>query len=213
MSDWAFDLGFPEDYLRLPVQLLDGESPEGAVDAGDAALLEEIRARLADEDPRLIATPEELLPLLWEFTLEAGAAGAIQAAVQVLDLPDGRYTAVARVFLKELAGRAAEAPGHVETLAAQLREPRHGDVTSRTAEVVTMAGRPAVRVSYRADDEGGAQAPGTVSVVLEVLEHWFPVDGLPWALVVEGRTSCLADADSMVDDLDRIAASVRLYPA
>lgn len=212
--DWEFDLGFPEDYLRLPLDLL-GDEDEAAVEAGEEALRSVIAARLADDDPRLVASPDELLRILWDFTLEAWEFGAAQAAVQVIDDPDGRFTATARVYLEDLTGKAAKRPGRpagqAKILARQLVEPRPGDVTSRTVQVVDLPGGPAVRVSYRADDEGGAQAPGALSVVLEVLEHWFPIDGCPKALVVEGRTPNLADGAGMVADLDRIAASVRLY--
>lgn len=212
MSGWEFELGFPSDYLRLPLDLLDGEET-AAVHAGEAALLEVVRARLADDDPMLSATPEELLPLLWGFTLDAWEFGAVEAAVQVLDLPDCRYTASVRVYREALgtAGERGRAAAQAKALARQLREPHPGDVTSRAVEIVRLPGGSAVRVSYRADDEAGAQQPGTLSTVIEVLQHWFPLDGDPDALVVEGRTAFLADAQGMMDDLDRIARSVRLY--
>lgn len=211
MSHWEFDCGFPSDYLLLPMDLLDAEDLPGA----EEAMRRPITARLADDDPRLTAAPDELLPLLWSFAREAWQFGAVKAAVQVLDLSDTRYTAGVRVYHEDLTGAAAKRPGRpaaqAKVLARQLREPRPGDVSSREVEVVALPGGPAVRVSYRADDEGGAQAPSSLSVVLEVLEHWFPIDGEPTALVVEGRTSNLAHAGGMVQDLDRIAGSVRLY--
>jgi len=214
-ADWELDMAFPVDYVLLPLDLLDGQD-ESAAAAGEAALLDAVRSRLNQGDPRLSATPEELLPLLWAFTLDAWEFGATRAAVQVIDLPDCRYGACVRVYNEELTGAAAERPGkaakQAKILARQLREPHAGDVSSRVVQVVDLPGGVAVRVSYRADDEGGAQAPGSASVVLEVLEHWFPVPGQPRALVVEGRTSFLADAGGMVADLDRIAASVRLLP-
>lgn len=211
-SEWSFDLGFPRDYVRLPLDLL-GAEDEAAVDAGEAALVEQVNARLADEDdPGLSSTAEELLPLLWELTVDAYEGGAVEAAVHVLDLPDACHTSIVRVHHEELEGP----PGHssavqAATLARRLREPQPGDVTSRAVEVVDLPGGPSVRVAFRADDKEGAQAPGTLSLVLEVLQHWFPIAGQPAALVIDGRTAFLTEAEGMVEDLDRIAASVRLH--
>lgn len=187
------------------------------MDDASAVLHEVARARLADDDPGTAATVGELVHLLWDFTIEAWEVGAVEAAVQVIDLPDCRYTASVWVHHANLEGRAADHPGppagRAEVVARQLREPHPGDVTSRVVEVVELPAGPAVRASFRADDEGGAQAPGTASIVLEVLQHWFPIDGHPAALVVEGRTAFLAQtvAGGFAEDLDRIAVSVGIY--
>ncbi len=170
-------------------------------------------ARLGDGD--LSCTAAELVGLLWEFTIEAWDSGIIEAAVHVLDLPDGRYTAVVHVYNAEVTGPAGEERGgaapQARALARQLREPHPGDVTSRDVRVVDLPGGPAVRVAYR-NDEVGALPPADATMVLEVLQHWFPDAGQPAALVVEGRKATLTEADRLAFEVDRIAASVCRYP-
>lgn len=218
-NEWGFALGLPSDFMLLPLEVIqarEGED-EAVADAASAAVHEVIRVRLTDDDPGLSATPEELWQILWDFTIAAMDFGALEGAVQLIDLPDGRYTATVWVYRGKLTSQAADHPGppaaRAEVLARQLREPHLGDVTSRVVEVVELPPGTAVRASYRADDEGGAQAPGTASMVLEVLQHWFPIDGQPAALVVESRTASLAQivAGGFAEDHDRIAAAIAIY--
>ena len=203
-------MGFPEDYFELP---LDVEPTDTGL---DAMLHAAVEARLAQQDPELSGTPQDLVPLLRSFHREAWTFGAVATGVLVLDVPGTRYVASVRTWLEDeglerVDVRAKPRP-RTKRLAEVLAEPRPGDLTSRQVQVVDLPAGPAVRVGYRADDAEGQVEGAEPTVVLEVLEHWFLLPDLAKAFVLQGRTPNLVHREDLEADLDLIAGSVRLEP-
>lgn len=204
------DLGFPADYIELPLDV-------APTDPGlDALLRAAVEARLAQDDPELFSTPEDLVPLLRTFHRESWDFGAMSTGVLVLDVPGTRYVVSVRTWLEdegvERIDIRAERGVRTKRLADLLAEPRPGDLSSREVKVVERPAGPAVRVGYQADDAEGQPGGSEPAVALEVLEHWFLLPDVAKAFVIQGRTPNLAHRDDLAADLDRITASVRLEP-
>lgn len=204
------DLGFPEDYFVLPLDL-------EPFDPGLDSLLEAaVEARLAGDDPQLEGPAETLVPTLRAFHHEAWDFGAMATGVLVVDIPGTRYVASVRTWLEDdglgAAAVTAKLSKRVKALAGALAERRPGDLTSREVRVVDLPAGPAVRVSYQADDAGGQTSPSEMALALEVLEHWFLLPDLARAFVLQGRTANVTHRDELAADVDRIAQSVRLEP-
>jgi hypothetical protein len=190
----SFSVAIPEAWF---VPDLDTADAEGAA----AALVDD---RLADRaDLRRWRQP--MVETLTTFIEESNEREATDAAL-FLDVVDGLpLTASIQVMI---ASGRPDAAGEGERGCDGERAP--GDVRDRRVRSVTLPGGPATRIACARESVADDGAPG---LIVEYVEHWFPVPGRERSVLVLGETPHLAFAGEIAAAFDRIAATFRFSAA